>query len=139
MTIETNRRYLSRLARVRIFDRHRGICAICGLKIHAERGEKWEADHVKSLWLGGRDDEFNLAPVHAEPCHRDKSADENTDRSKSNRLRQNFLGIPKFVKQPMRFGRNSDLTKKLNGEIVKRLSQSERHRAMMARRNGVNI
>ncbi len=55
---------LSRLARVRVFDRHRGICHRCGLKIHAERGEKWDVDHVKPLHLGGTTAQSNLAPAH---------------------------------------------------------------------------
>ncbi len=42
----TKRRPLTRLQRVKIFDDHKGICLHCGLKIHAERGEKWEAMHI---------------------------------------------------------------------------------------------
>jgi len=130
------RRPLSRLAKVRLFDRHRGICHVCGLRIHAERGEQWEAEHKTPIWLGGADDEFNMAPVHLDPCHRDKTAGEAGDRAKSNSQRQAFLGIPKPVKKRMAAGRKSGLRKTLRNGVIPRLSQSEQHRALMAKRYG---
>lgn len=45
-------------------------CHVCG------RPGADQVDHVISLGEGGRDDETNLAPIHSEPCHRDKTAAE---------------------------------------------------------------
>lgn len=85
---------LTKLARVRIFDRNKGICAICGLKIHAERGERWDIDHAKPLHMGGANDESNLVPAH-KFCHQRKSAGENSERAKSDRVRARHIGVKK--------------------------------------------
>lgn len=122
------RRPLTRLACVRIFDRAQGICLLCGLKIHAERGEKWDAHHIVALWLGGPDDESNMAPAH-KSCHRRLSAADNPERA-------NFLGIDKPAMQPLPCGRKSGFKKTMRHGVVERMSQSEKHRETMARRNG---
>lgn len=90
----TERRSLSRLVRVRIFDRAQGMCLKCGLKIHAERGEKWEAMHIKSLWLGGEDAEANMAPGHVD-CHKVQTKAESPLKAKGDRVRAKYLGIGK--------------------------------------------
>lgn len=87
-------RPLTRLAQVRIFDAAGGICGICGLKIHAERGEKFEIDHAKPLWLGGEDVEANMRPLHKQ-CHGEKTRGEAPVRAKGTRVRANHLGIRK--------------------------------------------
>lgn len=83
---------LSRVATVRIFDAHGGICRICGLKIHAERGEQFQIDHEKPLWLGGADTEENMRPLHVD-CHSRKTGEEAGTRSKTDRVREKHLGI----------------------------------------------
>lgn len=88
----TKRRALSRLARVRIFDLHGGTCWLCHTKITI--GQKWECDHIKPLWLGGADEEANLAPVHVS-CHRAKSTGDQTVKAKSDRVRAKHLGVKK--------------------------------------------
>lgn len=51
------------------------ICYVCGLP-----GAD-EVDHVIPIHLGGaKRDRANLAPIHAEPCHADKTALENAQR-----------------------------------------------------------
>ena len=84
------RRPLSRLARVRIFDGTEGRCHLCGLTIVV--GERWEVEHCKPLWLGGADDESNMAPAHVH-CHAAKSAGEKTIKAKGDRIRARHLGI----------------------------------------------
>lgn len=88
------RRGLSRLARVRIWDAAGGVCHLCGIKIHAERGETWDADHIKPLWLGGGDTEANMAPAH-KSCHREKTSTDAPVKAKSDRQRAKHLGIKK--------------------------------------------
>lgn len=54
----------------RILKRHNGICHVCGLQ-GADR-----VDHVIPLAEGGQDVDANKRPIHNEPCHRRKTADE---------------------------------------------------------------
>ena len=94
------RRSLSRAQRVRIFDAAGGICALCGNKIHAERGELWELDHSIPLACGGTDDEANLFPVH-KACHGDKTKTDVKDAAKVKRQRAKHLGVKKQQSRPM--------------------------------------
>lgn len=54
--------------RQRILARDHGMCHICG-----QPGAD-EVDHVIPVYAGGSDDDTNLAPAHAHPCHARKSA-----------------------------------------------------------------
>ena len=54
----------------RVLKRLLYCCHVCG-RLGAD-----EVDHVVALAEGGADDESNLAPIHAEPCHRVKTAAE---------------------------------------------------------------
>lgn len=74
----------------RIFLRHNGICHISKRPIAA--GEKWEAEHIKALSMGGENRERNLAPALVNP-HREKTTDENAMRTKADRIRAKHLGI----------------------------------------------
>lgn len=48
------------------------VCHVCG------RPGADQVDHVIPLAEGGADDETNLRPIHAVPCHRDKTQAEAT-------------------------------------------------------------
>jgi hypothetical protein len=126
----TDRIRLSRRARIRIFDNAEGICLRCGIKIQAERGARWDLDHVIPLHLGGIDAEWNLGPVH-KYCHWQKNAEENPIRSKIDRQRANYLGIEKLgPKLPA--GRDDPFRKKITGEVVPRLTGAQKHARAMA-------
>lgn len=62
--------------RDRILKRYLDTCHVCGKR------EADQVDHVVPLGEGGADDETNLAPIHAVPCHRLKTAAESA-RSKA--------------------------------------------------------
>lgn len=49
---------------------HRGICHWC------RRPGSDRIDHVIPLAQGGTDDEANRRPIHNQPCHRQKTAQE---------------------------------------------------------------
>lgn len=49
---------------------HDGLCHVCG-----HHGAD-QVDHVVALTEGGADTLDNLRPIHAEPCHREKTAAE---------------------------------------------------------------
>lgn len=133
--LNMKRKPLTRLQRVRIFDAANGRCCLCPLKIHAERGERWEAHHVVPLWLGGADDPSNMAPAH-KACHDRESASDNPERAKTDRMRANYLGIEKPNIQPLPFGKRSGFKKTMRGEVVARVSQNAAHRAFIEKRRG---
>ena len=53
-----------------ILKKYDTVCHVCG-----NPGAN-EADHVQPLAEGGPDTKANMRPIHAEPCHRDKTAGE---------------------------------------------------------------
>ncbi len=89
--------------RLRVFDRYGGKCYLTGRRIMP--GDKWDLEHIKSLRNGGQNRESNLAPALVEP-HREKTAAEQTDGEKADRIRQKHLGIYKS-KHPMRWKRRT--------------------------------
>ncbi len=101
--------------RLRVFDRHNGICHISRRKIRA--GEGWQCDHIVALVNCGLHRESNLAPVLIDP-HKIKTKEDVAEKAKVARKRKNFLGI----KKPSRFpgSRNSKWKKKMDGTVVKR-------------------
>lgn len=112
----TTRRTLSRLARIRIHDRHGGMCWICDTRITT--GQKWQADHMKPLWLGGEDIEANMAPAHVH-CHASKSAAERTVKAKGDRSRARYLGIRKS-KHLIPGSKGTPWRKRMNGTVESR-------------------
>lgn len=53
-----------------VMSMHQGICHVCA------RPGSDQVDHVIPLAEGGADTMENLRPIHAQPCHRDKTAAE---------------------------------------------------------------
>lgn len=112
----TARASLTRAKRARIFLAAEGRCHICNFKIDATK-QKWEAEHVKPLWLGGADDETNMRPAHV-ACHARKSADEAPDRARSTSLRAAHLGIKRKPKgRPLPGTRASGIRKRMSGQV----------------------
>lgn len=109
------RKPLTRLQRVKLFDEHKGKCCLCGLSIWAERGDKWIAEHIKPLWLGGADDATNIAPAH-ERCAIAKTVKEAPVKAKSDRVRARHLGIKKSTR-PIPGSKASGIRKRMNGNV----------------------
>jgi 5-methylcytosine-specific restriction endonuclease McrA len=105
----SRRRKLTRLQRVSIYDAAKGVCCLCQLPIQAERGQRWILEHLKPLWLGGADDDTNVAPAH-ERCAIDKTTREAPVKAKGDRVRARHLG----VKKP----RSITQWRKMDGTIV---------------------
>lgn len=53
-----------------VMEQHEGQCHVCGL--HGAD----QIDHVIPLAEGGSDGTENRRPIHSEPCHRIKTAEE---------------------------------------------------------------
>ena len=56
-----------------VMRRDRGICHVC----HKPGAD--QVDHVIPTYLGGPDTPANKAPIHAQPCHADKTKAERID------------------------------------------------------------
>lgn len=111
------RRSLSKLQRVRVFDRAAGLCHLCGQKIHV--GQRWDVEHVKPLSMGGADDETNMQPAHAS-CHAGKTAAEAGPRAKADRIRARHLGIIAKPTRPIPGSKASGLRKRMDGSVERR-------------------
>lgn len=98
--------------RLRVFERHNGICHISGRKIRP--GETWECEHIVALSLGGEHRESNLAPALTAP-HKVKTAQDRKDKATADRAKANHIGIGKGSRWP-----KSRLKKKVSGEVVDR-------------------
>ncbi len=85
-----------------------------------------------ALINGGENRERNLAPTIS-AHHAIKSADDVAKKSRTALLKAAHLGIRKLSRQ-LPCGRDSDLSKTMNGEVVPRRTQVEKHRDTMAAR-----
>ncbi len=102
--------------KLRVFDRHRGICQITGRKIMP--GDKWDCDHIRAICNGGQNREFNLQPA-IQKAHRSKSREDVAEKAKSDRIRKKHLGI-RTAKRPMPGSKASKWKQKVGGEWVLR-------------------
>lgn len=112
----TERRSISQMRRLAIFEKAFGKCHLCERKI--QPGEKWEVEHVRPIGLLGADDESNMAPAHV-ACHATKTAGDRTRISKAKRQAAKHAGI-KQAKRPMDGSRNSPWKRLMNGQPVRR-------------------
>ena len=113
------RKSLSRVARTRIFVDNGGMCCICQVPIYPASGEKFIIEHKDPLWLGGADDETNMAPAH-ERCAIEKTRREAPIKAKNDRQHANNIGIHRKSKgRPMPGTRASGIRKRMDGRIEK--------------------
>lgn len=103
--------------RLRIFNRHGGICALSGRKIQV--GDKWDLDHAHPLCLGGLNDEDNLRPVLATE-HRRKTAGEVSAKAKADRVRAKHIGAKTPSRAVLAGSKRSPWKRKVSGEVVRR-------------------
>lgn len=85
--------------KLRVFERCGGRCGLSGLKINV--GDEYDFDHIKALWRGGEHRESNLHPVLRDK-HRAKSAAEQSDQAKCDRVRAKHLGLWPKSRAPLR-------------------------------------
>lgn len=76
--------------RLRVFERHGGVCYLSGRKIMP--GDKWQIEHPLALINGGENRESNMAPALVEP-HKVKTAQDMAQKSKDYRVRAKHNGI----------------------------------------------
>lgn len=93
--------------RVRIFEKHNGICHVSKRRIRA--GEKWELEHIIALCNGGKHEEGNMAPALVDP-HKVKTKQDRAIKKRNDKIQKAHLGVkkPRSIRQ----------WRKFNGEIV---------------------
>ena len=103
--------------RIRVFERHNGICHISKRKIMP--GDKWECDHIIALINGGEHRESNLAPALAAP-HKEKTKADTDLKKKIARTKAKHLGQHKSAYRPLAGTRRSGWKKPFNGPAERR-------------------
>ena len=106
--------------KLRVFERHNGICHISGRKITA--ADQWDCDHIVALCNGGGHRESNLAPALRDK-HRAKTADDVAAKSKTARVRAKHLGIKRSAR-PMPGSRASKFKRHMDGRVTIRETRS---------------
>lgn len=76
--------------RLRVFERHGGLCYLTGRKIMP--GDQWDLEHVVALCNGGENRESNLAPALKAP-HRIKTKQDRAQKRKRDRIRMRHHGV----------------------------------------------
>jgi 5-methylcytosine-specific restriction protein A len=112
----TPRKPMSRMRRLRIFERDKGVCCLCSEKIDGVR-EPWTIEHKIALALGGEDADENCGPAH-ESCRRAKDKVDVPMIAKAKRMKARHLGIRKRSSFPC--GRGSKWKQKVGGRVVLR-------------------
>lgn len=76
--------------KLRVFERHGGVCYLSGRKIRP--GDKWDAEHVKAIINGGENRESNLKPA-LKALHTIKTRADLAEKSKVARIKAKHLGV----------------------------------------------
>jgi 5-methylcytosine-specific restriction endonuclease McrA len=113
---KTNDSPIPHRVRVRVFERHNGVCHLSGRTIRA--GEAWDCDHIIALANGGRHAESNLAPALRDK-HKLKTAQDVREKSIVYRKKAKNLGLKK-AKHAMPGSKASKFKKLMNGQVVLR-------------------
>jgi 5-methylcytosine-specific restriction protein A len=116
----TKRKPMTPRMRLKVWEAHKGICALCGTQINGVR-ERWIVEHLRALELGGTDTEDNMAPAH-EACAIAKTVGKNGDHAraaKAKRVKSKHLGIKKS-KNPLPGSKGSKWKRKMDGSVVER-------------------
>jgi 5-methylcytosine-specific restriction enzyme A len=108
--------------RVRVFERHGGICHLSGRRIRA--GDLWDVDHVVALVNGGENRESNLAPALRDK-HREKTAADVAEKATVYRKRAKHLGIRKPSTLQSRGFEPRPKQHTATRPIVRRISQTQ--------------
>lgn len=111
----TARGNLSKRTKLQIFEREKGLCALCRCQVYPGR---FIFEHMRALELGGEDDPSNIR-LTCSACAKEKTRDDHARAAKAKRVKSRHLGLHQSAK-PLPFGRNSRLKKRMDGTIVDR-------------------
>jgi 5-methylcytosine-specific restriction endonuclease McrA len=111
----TKRGNLSAKRKLAIWEREKGMCMVCGVKLMTG---KFIFEHVRALELGGADTDDNIR-LTCKGCATEKTKQDHSMAAKAKRQKRAVLGM-KTSKSPLPGGKNSKWKKKLDGTVVKR-------------------
>lgn len=100
--------------KLRVYGRYKGRCAICGGKVLPA-----EYDHIERLKDGGENRERNIQLL-CRPCHAAKSAQEQTEGAKVDRIKAKHIGVSKRKGRPMAGTKASGWKRKIDGTVERR-------------------
>jgi 5-methylcytosine-specific restriction protein A len=86
----TKRKPLTPTQRLALFEAYKGLCCVCGFKIHL--GEKWIDEHLRALGLGGTNQWDNRGPAHVK-CAEIKTVGDMAAINKAKAQKRSALGI----------------------------------------------
>jgi 5-methylcytosine-specific restriction endonuclease McrA len=113
----TQRRRLTSHRRLQVWEKTGGTCVLCHRTIDGPR-ERWIAEHIRALELGGADDLDNMGPAHEE-CALVKTRDDHRRAAKAKRQKIQYIGA-QASKKALPFGKGSPWKRKLSGQIIPR-------------------
>src|SRR5215217_168358 len=107
----TVRRKLTPHRRLAVWERTGGRCVVCETPIDGVR-ERWIAEHIRALELGGTDDLSNMGPAH-EACALVKTRNDHRRTAQAKRQKIWHIGAA-ASKRPLPFGKTSPWKRKLS-------------------------
>lgn len=113
----TTRRKLTPHRRLQVWEATGGRCVLCDGKIDGVR-ERWIAEHIRALELGGADYLSNMGPAH-EACALVKTQADHHRAAKAKRQKIRHIGA-RASERPMPCGKTSPWKRKISGQIVAR-------------------
>jgi 5-methylcytosine-specific restriction endonuclease McrA len=113
----TPRSRLTPHRRLKVWERTSGQCVVCHQQIDGVR-DRWIAEHIRALELGGADDLDNMGPAHAS-CALVKTRDDHRRAAKAKRQKIQHIGANAST-YPLLCGKNSPWKRKMSGKIVRR-------------------
>ena len=111
----TKRGNLSARRKLAIWEREKGKCMLCGVKLVTG---KFIFEHVRALELGGTDTDDNIR-LTCKGCATEKTKQDHSTAARAKRKKTSVLGL-KQSKTPMPFGKGSKFKKKMDGTVVRR-------------------
>jgi len=111
----TARGSLSAKRKLAIWEREKGCCMLCGIKLMTGQ---FIFEHVRALELGGTDTDDNIR-LTCKPCAKEKTKKDHQMTAKAKKMKQNYLGLKKS-RSPLPYGKNSKWKRKMDGTIVPR-------------------
>lgn len=107
--------------KLRIFERHKGICHISGRKIMP--GDAFDYDHIIALvnWTGDGhgNRESNIAPALRDK-HKEKTAADVAEKSRARKVKAKHIGLKPEAKHKIPGSKGTRFKKKLDGTVVLR-------------------
>lgn len=116
----TERKKLTPRLRLQIWERDKGVCCLCGLRVDGVR-EPWIVEHRIALELGGADEPGNMGVAHVH-CADAKTHGPNGDHAraaKAKRIKRKALGLEKS-KSPLPGSKGSKWKRRMDGSVVRR-------------------